>query len=140
MVFSSPEGRFLGEAEGKDKRPINIDKLRQLESNIQEDFAKDDVNEYARGVLFGNAERLAQPSKRGEAFTAKCMSGAERSGIALVNTADLFEPARYLSGYQDSGYRAECRKAIIDAKRQIAVFPKPPELHVPDGGIPEESS
>jgi hypothetical protein len=39
-VFTSLEGRFLGEVEGKDNRPINIDKFSQLERNIQEDFAR----------------------------------------------------------------------------------------------------
>jgi hypothetical protein len=45
-VFSSEEGRFLGEAEGKDNKAINIDKLSQLERNIQEDYARDEVNEF----------------------------------------------------------------------------------------------
>lgn len=40
-VFTSPEGRFIGEAEGKDTKAINIDKLRQLEMNIQEDLARE---------------------------------------------------------------------------------------------------
>ena len=39
-VFEAPEGRFLGEAEGKDNAQVNIDKMRQLEMNIQEDFAR----------------------------------------------------------------------------------------------------
>ena len=34
-VFESPEGRCLGEVEGKDNRSINIDKLRQLEGTVK---------------------------------------------------------------------------------------------------------
>src|SRR5262249_31440769 len=40
VVFTSPEGRFLGEAEGKDNRAVNIDKFSQLERNLHEDFEK----------------------------------------------------------------------------------------------------
>lgn len=41
-VFVSPEGtRYIGEAEGKENKAVNIDKLSQLERNIQEDFARD---------------------------------------------------------------------------------------------------
>src|SRR5262249_32197944 len=93
-VFISPEGRCLGEAEGKDNHPINIDKLSQLERNIQEDFQRDEVTEHAKGVLFGNAYRLLEPATRAEFFTAKCRSGAKRARVALVRTPDLFPVAR----------------------------------------------
>ena len=89
-VFFSPEGRFLGEAEGKDRQPINIGKLDQLERNIREDFAREGVSEYITGVLFGNPYRLEPAEKRGEPFTNKCMASAKRSGVALVFTPDLF--------------------------------------------------
>jgi hypothetical protein len=62
VVFESKEGRFLGEVEGKDSRAINIDKMSQLERNLQEDFARDEVTAYAKGVLFGNNERLTLPA------------------------------------------------------------------------------
>src|SRR5207244_4389409 len=52
-IFTSREGRFLGEAEGKDTKAINIDKMSQLERNLQEDFAREGVTAYAKGVLFG---------------------------------------------------------------------------------------
>jgi hypothetical protein len=126
VVFESPEGRFIGEVEGKDNRAINIDKLSQLERNIQEDFARDEVTDYAKGVLFGNAERLAEPSKRGRTFTEKCLTGAQRAGIALVRTADLFEPARYLRGHADTDYARACRQAIFAASGKEAEFAPPP--------------
>ena len=53
VVFESKEGRLIGEAEGKDNKPINIDKLRQLEMNIHEDLERDEVEEPAKAVLFG---------------------------------------------------------------------------------------
>lgn len=70
-VFSSAEGRFLGEAEGKDKHWIDVNKLRQLEGNIQEDFARAEVTDHAKGVLFGNAYRLTPLAERSAFFTAK---------------------------------------------------------------------
>lgn len=126
VVFTSDEGRFLGEAEGKDKRAVNIEKLSQLERNLQEDFAKDEVTEYAKGVLFGNAHRLTPLADRGDAFTTKCLTGAKRVGVALVRTADLFEPARYLLANDDADYATRCRQAIANASGVVVDFPKPP--------------
>lgn len=123
-IFTSPEGRFLGEAEGKDTRAVNIDKMSQLERNLQEDFAKEDVTAFAKGVLFGNAYRLEAPEKRGAAFTDKCVTAAERLRVALVRTPDLFEPARYLSEHNDDPYAASCRQAILAAQGTVVEFPK----------------
>lgn len=59
VVFESEEGRLIGEAEGKDNKAINVDKLRQLAMNIHEDLQRDEVAKPAKGVLFGNAYRLS---------------------------------------------------------------------------------
>lgn len=125
-VFSSPEGRFLGEAEGKDNKAINIDKLSQLERNIQEDFNREAVKDYAKGVLFGNAFRLTPPESRSHAFTDKCISGAKRSRVALVKTLDLFRPAKYLKENKDEDYGMKCRMAIMHTEGELVVFPEPP--------------
>jgi hypothetical protein len=123
VVFVSPEGRFLGEVEGKDTKAINIDKLSQLERNVQEDFAREEVTEPAKGVLFGNAFRLGAPSERSAAFfTEKCLLGARRSGIALVRTPDLFPVVRYLRETADPSFAAACRQAIYSARGEIVTF------------------
>src|SRR6266702_7024701 len=69
-VFIDPSGaRLLGEAEGKNDKAVNIEKLDQLERNVQEDFKKrEDSTQYAKGVLFGNAFRLLPPAERGDYF------------------------------------------------------------------------
>lgn len=126
-VFVSAEGRCLGEAEGKENRSVNIDKFSQLERNLQEDFARDDVTEYAKGVLFGNAYRLMPLSDRGDFFTDKCISAAKRVGAALVRTPDLFAPAKYMKETPaDAEYAKQCREAIFRAEGQIVTFPAPP--------------
>lgn len=126
-VFISPEGRCLGEAEGKDNKAINIDKFSQLERNLQEDYARDDVNEYAKGALFGNGFRLLPISERGDFFTEKCVSAAKRVNVALVRTPDLFGPAKYLKeNPSDIKYAKRCREAIFGANGEVVVFPAPP--------------
>jgi hypothetical protein len=126
-VFASPEGRCLGEAEGKDNKPVNIDKFSQLERNLQEDFARDGVTDYAKGVLFGNAHRLSAPSERGDYFTDKCVSAAKRVKVALVRTPDLFAPSKYLKEHPgDTDYAKQCREAIYRTEGAIVVFPTPP--------------
>jgi hypothetical protein len=124
-VFTSPEGRFLGEAEGKDKQAINIDKLSQLERNLQEDFAREGVVEYAKGVLFGNPYRLTPVQERPAPFTQKCLAGAKRSGIALVFAPSLFAPAKYLKEHEDLEYARQCREAIFQRCGEIVIFPQP---------------
>ena len=126
VIFEASEGRCLGEVEGKDSKAINIDKFSQLERNLQEDFAREDVTEYAKGVLFGNAERLKPPAERGEAFTSKCITAAKRVHVALVRTADLFEPIRYLRSHPDSDYAKACRKAILGTEGNVVEFPPVP--------------
>jgi hypothetical protein len=139
-VFSSPEGRFIGEVEGKDNRVINIDKFSQLERNINEDFERDEVSEHAKGVLFGNAFRLQPIQSRGEAFTDKCKTAAKRVSVALVNIPDLFVPCRYLKTNRDPEYARRCREAIFHTAGDIVSFPVPQNLdEIPTDAQVEEA-
>ncbi len=113
VVFECKEGRLIGEAEGKDSKAISIDKLRQLEMNIHEDLARDEVDELAKGVSFGNAYRLTRPEERGDFFTTKCLTSANRTQTALVRTTDLFAVTRYLSIKKDARFAKKCRTAIL---------------------------
>jgi len=126
VVFESAEGRFLGEVEGKDNKPINIDKFRQLEMNIHEDFDRENVNEMAKGVLLGNAYRLKPLDQCKEYFTKKCFKASMRSGAALVRTPDLFTIAKYLSENNDKSFAKKCRKAILETEGDIVKFPETP--------------
>ena len=125
-VFVSAEGRFLGEAEGKDNSAVNIDKLSQLERNLQEDYSRDEVKEFAHGVLFGNSYRLQPPKERPNFFTEKCVSGAMRAGIAMVHTPDLYNASKYLKEHDDSVFAQQCREAIFKAKGSVVQFPNIP--------------
>lgn len=126
VVFESAEGRFLGEIEGKENKAINIDKLSQLERNLQEDFAREEINDYATGVLFGNAFLTSRPAERPvEYFTQKCLSGAARGGIGLVRTPDLFDAVLAIRRGADDQYRQRCREAFAAGKGSVVQFPKP---------------
>ncbi len=126
-VLECLEGRCIGEVEGRDNKAIDINKMRQLIVNIQEDFSREEVAEYAKGILFGNAHRLTPSSDRpAEHFTPKCVKAAAANGIALIRTCDLFEVARALIDNPDEAYAAECRQAIFDAKGKEVGFPAAP--------------
>jgi hypothetical protein len=129
VVFESDEGRLIGEAEGKDNKPVNIDKLRQLAMNLQEDLRREEVTTLAKGVLFGNAYRLSPVAERQAPFTEKCVTAAQASSTALVATVDLFAVVRSLSNSPDDGYAAACRKAILNGVGLVA-FPAAPEYGV----------
>lgn len=130
VVFESPEGRMLGEAEGRDEKQIGIGKLRQLEMNLLEDFERDEVETIAKGVLFANAQRLAAPETRNHFFTEKCLSAAKRSGTALVRTPDLFKCVKYLVENSDPEFMKGCREAILSCDGEIVSFPPTPQLKI----------
>jgi len=126
QIIISPEGhRFIGEAEGKDSSAVNIDKFRQLESNIQQDFSKEEIINPAIGILFGNGYRLTPPEARQTQFTEKCLINAKRLNVILIQTMDLFEVVKYLKSKNDDSFKIKCREAIINSKGDIVVFPKP---------------
>lgn len=125
-VFSGPSGiRLIGEAEGKDKTAVSISKFRQLESNVLEDLDREEIDEPAKPVLFGNGFRLEAPESRKIQFTKKCLKNAKRSGAALVQTTDLYDAVIYiLNNEQDEGFRIECQAAIENADGELVIFPK----------------
>jgi hypothetical protein len=129
VVFESPEGRLLGEAEGKDSKAVNVGKLRQLQMNVLEDFEREDVEQLAKGVLFGNGFRLTEPCERPEQFTAKCVAAATQNGTALVSTFEVFTASKYLAENEDEAFSKTCREAILHGKG-IVLLPKPPECQI----------
>jgi len=125
ILFEAAEGRLLGEVEGKDSKPINVDKIRQLAMNVQEEFAKSGNDNMAKGVLFGNAHRLTTPDARKEWFTDRCVTGARGSNLALVSTVDLFWVARYLLSSQDEQYASQCRATLVNSVGILSFPPIP---------------
>ena len=126
-VLECSEGRCIGEVEGRDRRAINIDKMRQLMSNVHEDLMRDEVSAMAKPVLFGNAYRLTLPRERPpEHFTEKCISAAQQNGTALVRTCDLFTIAKALSDNPDEEFAAACRNTILSTNGGEVKFPPPP--------------
>ncbi|TKC07994.1 hypothetical protein FA048_12580 [Pedobacter polaris] len=118
--------RMIGESEGKDNSAIDISKFRQLESNINEDFERDDVEVPAKGIIFGNGHRLVEPHLRADQFTQKCLTNAKRLGTALVKTVDLYEVVVYvLDNANDKQFQTNCRKAIESTTGEVVEFPKP---------------
>lgn len=125
IIVGSSGIRMIGESEGKDTSAIDISKFRQLESNINEDFQRDNVEEPAKGVLFGNGFRFTEPNRRAEQFTAKCLTNAKRLQTALVRTSDLYEAVIYaLDHPDDETFRTACRSAIENTHGEVVIFPK----------------
>jgi len=115
---------MIGESEGKDNSAIDISKFRQLESNINEDFSRDDVNTPAKGVLFGNGFRLSKPDNRKDEFTSKCLTNAKRLGTALVRTTDLYHVVLHiLDNPKDVAFKEKCREALETTAGGVVRFP-----------------
>jgi hypothetical protein len=133
VVFESKEGRLIGEAEGKDNKAVNIDKLRQLSMNIHEDLQREIVTAPAKPVLFGNAFRLQPLTERGDPFTEKCHSAAATSSTALVFTPDLFWPVQYLVSNSDPEYAQACRQTLLSSIGRVSFPPTPAPEPTQDG-------
>ncbi|MBL7961131.1 hypothetical protein JNL27_12940 [bacterium] len=128
QVITSPEKhRYIGESEGKDNKDIDVTKFRQLQDALNADFARAEVEEKAFGILFGNAERLKEPTVRKLDFTTKCKSGADREKIALVKTVDLFIVAKYLNENVDETFKKACRDSIHRQLGKVVIFPEIPK-------------
>lgn len=125
VVFECDEGRLIGEAEGKDNKAVNIDKLRQLSMNIHEDLQREEVTTPAKAVLFGNGYRLQPLDERADPFTEKCHSAAATASTALVSTPDLFPPVQYLVETPDADYARACRQAILSSTGRVSFPPAP---------------
>ena len=108
---------------GKDNSAINVTKFRQLESNIHEDYERDEVSTHAKGVLFGNSFRLIHPNERKEFFTQKALDSAKRTGIALVNTHEFFEVVKYLKNTNNQDYAKLVRECFKNTNGDIVKFP-----------------
>jgi hypothetical protein len=125
VVFECPEGRLLGEAEGKDTKAVNVDKLRQLMMNIQEDLQREEVNSPAKGLLFGNGYRLQPPHSREAQFTPKCVTSSKSMNTALVATSDLYRSVHYLANSADPDYSKLCRECLLTGVGLVDL-PAPP--------------
>lgn len=127
QVIISPEGnRYIGECEGKESKSIDISKFRQLQDALNEDFQRDEIEEKAYGLLFGNPYRNIQIDERKEFFTTKCIKGAEREKIGLIKTLDLFFICKYLTENKNDDFKKRCRESIHSNLGKIIEFPKIP--------------
>lgn len=128
IIISPEKQRFIGECEGKDSKDINITKFRQLLESLNADFARDEVQEKAFGIIFGNPQRLEEPKKRTLDFTQKCKIGAEREKIALVKTDELFLVVHYLQEHTNVEFKKACREAIYNGLGKVVKFPPIPKI------------
>lgn len=126
IIVGPSELRMIGESEGKDTSAVGISKFRQLESNIGEDFERDEVSAPAKGIIFGNGFRFTRPSDREIQFTDKCITNAKRLGTALVQTSDLYPIAVHIiDNPEDEKFRQACRDALESTVGEVVSFPKP---------------
>lgn len=125
IILEAAEGRALGEIEGKDNSAINVDKFRQLSSNLDEDFEKNE--KYPKGVLIGNGYRLIDPkTPRPCQFTEKVIAGAKSKKFALLTTEELFNAIIYcLEKSDDLEFKQTCRKKILETFGEIIKFDFP---------------
>jgi hypothetical protein len=114
VVFRVGDTTFVGEVEGKDNKPIDISKFRQLMDMVYGELERQGENAEVRGILFGNPHRLVAPDERSQDFTDQVVTSAARNGVILIKTADLFMAWRAV---QDGALKPE---EIVQALQDCA--------------------
>lgn len=123
VVFEADGFRYIGEVEGKDEKAINVNKISQLERNVAEDFQRDEIEQPAIGVLFGNSHRLTELTARGDFFTDKVRTSAKRTGSRLVRTTDLFHALKEYREQPSAETAAKFRNAFHQQTGTEVKFP-----------------
>ena len=95
--------------------------------SLNEDFAREDIEDKAFGLLFGNPQRLLPVNERKELFTTKSLKGAEREKIGLILTSDLFLLTKYLTENIDPKFKKTCREVIYNGLGGLIKFPNIPK-------------
>lgn len=128
QIIVSPEGyKYIGECEGKNDKPIALNKFRQLLDSLKNYMYSEDEVKEVYGILIGNPCRLTNPEERGnEEFTPHCIDGARREKIGLLTTESLFYVARYIQENNDMEFAKKCRDAIFEQLGGVIVFPDIP--------------
>ncbi len=110
-----------------------LQKFRQLldHINIYEEYLeqkKEDSSIIVNGILFGNTSRLKDIDDREESFTTSCLERANKKGIILIRTSDLYKPIMYLIENNDNGYKKLCRDTIHNSLGKVVEFPQIPNI------------
>jgi hypothetical protein len=114
LILISDEGRAIAEIEGKDKDPINVDKIDQLNRVVDEDFKENGT--FAQGLLIGNPYRLLPLDERKDPFTKKVKIFAEKKTFKLLTTVELFSAVmKILENPNDDNYKKQCREKIFES-------------------------
>ena len=126
ILLNSPEGLiYCGECEGKDKKPVERGKIRQLVDHVmlcEEKLKETNIH----GIFFGNGQRLIDLQERTLFFTDNSEQAAEKYKLALIKTPDLYPIVQYLREHDDDAFKKQCRDAIHNGLGGIVQFPNIP--------------
>jgi len=113
VILTSAEGRAIAEIEGKDKEAIHIEKMDQLNREVDEDFKEH--KDFAQGILIGNPYRLLPVDQRKDPFTEKVKIFVKKKNFKLLTTVELFNAVIYiLKNPRDEEYKQQCRKKMFE--------------------------
>jgi len=123
---------IIGEIEGTDNSPIDIDKYRQLL-----DYVESEINKGVKcmGILIGNAYKDINPTERQEQFSQHAIKGCERQRFCRITTYQLFKIVKKIFSGIDAPKLEKIRKNIIECNTEF-IFKK--EDNKKTQGIPKK--
>lgn len=125
-MFSGPEGRFLGEVEGKENKAINVNKISQLHRNVAEDLVREEVTGPAVPVHLSSLADLRAKMQAGgmtlkdievleASLTTGELSNVVEGGVPADADEDDNLPQTYWTTYA-MRMRAGARLNLLDAQ------------------------
>lgn len=111
---------IIGEIEGTDNSPIDIDKYRQLLDYIE---SEQDKGAKCKGILIGNAYKDINPIERQEQFSQHAIKRCENREFCRITTYQLFEIVKKIFSGIDGPKLEKLRKDIIDCNTEF-IFKK----------------
>jgi len=86
-VLRSPEGELVLQIEAEDDGPVGLERIGSLRKQL----ARQPASRPLKGLVVANSYRLLPPSKRKAQFSDDLVGYAERSGISLLSTYELYK-------------------------------------------------
>ena len=111
----------IAEVEGRDNKPINLGKYRQLLDKV--DRARSETDNKYTGILIGNAYRLSPPEERDNQFTERALHRCEDQNYAAVTTTELYKAVqKVLENPKDKTFKEKIRSKLIASSGFTTLF------------------
>ena len=118
LYIKENEITIIGEIEGKDNSPLDVDKYRQLLDYIEQESTK---GVSCKGILIGNAFKDIDPAERKNQFSSHAIKGCERQKFCMITTHQLFDIVKKSFSGITNTEMEKIKKNIISCEKEFSL-------------------